>query len=148
MSLSLMRFANRSESASCKRRFHCEDSSWGRFLYSDSITIGYKVFYWSLHFCPISRADPVFLSFSVSWISEGPVLPSHQPQRVYAWDAEITAYVGYVVSSLGALLLCSRGFLRHNYAAFHLGKRYNVRSKSGGSGNRKGRPGGRPGGRS
>src|SRR4030042_2106566 len=65
------------------------------------------------------RADPVFLSFSVSWISEGPVLSSHQPQQVYAWDTEITAYVGYVVSSLGAFLLCSRGFLRHNCAAFH-----------------------------
>ncbi len=84
--------------------------SWGRFLNSESITIGYKLFYWSRHFCPISRADPVFLSFSVSWISEGPVFPSHQPQQVYAWDAEITAYVGYIVSSLGALLLRSRGF--------------------------------------
>ena len=68
----------------------------------------------------------MFLSFSVSWISEGPVLPSHQPQQVYAWDAEITAYVGYIVSSLGAFLLRSQGFLRHNCAAFHLGKRYNI----------------------
>jgi len=37
------------------------DISWGRLLYSDSITIRYKLFYWSRHFCPMSRADPVFL---------------------------------------------------------------------------------------
>jgi hypothetical protein len=68
----------------------------------------------------------MFLSFSVYWISEGPVFSSHQSQQVYAWDTEITAYVGYVVSSLGTLLLCGRGFLRHHCAAFHLGKRYDV----------------------
>ena len=88
--------------------------------------IRYKLFYWSRHFCNRSTVDPVFFSSRVFWISEGPVLPSHQPQQVYAWDAKITAHVGYVVSSLGALLLCCRGLLRHHCAAFHLGKRYNV----------------------
>jgi hypothetical protein len=45
--------------------------SWGRFLYFDSITIRYKLFYWSRHFCPmksIIRAEtklPFFLKFSL-----------------------------------------------------------------------------------
>ena len=46
-------------------------------------------------------------SFSVSRISESPVLSVHQPQQIYAGDAEITAYVRYVVSSLGASLFGS-----------------------------------------
>jgi hypothetical protein len=33
----------------------------GRLLYSKSITIRYKLFYWSLDFCPMSRAGPVIL---------------------------------------------------------------------------------------
>jgi hypothetical protein len=36
-------------------------SNWGWFLYSNSITIRYKLFYWSRHVCPVSRAAPGFL---------------------------------------------------------------------------------------
>ena len=34
--------------------------SWGRFLYSGSIAIRYRLFYWSCRLCPMSRADPRF----------------------------------------------------------------------------------------
>jgi hypothetical protein len=43
----------------------------GRFLYTDSITIRYKLFYWSRHFCPmksIIRAEtmlPFLLKISL-----------------------------------------------------------------------------------
>jgi hypothetical protein len=40
--------------------------SCGRFLYSNSIIIRYKLFYRSRYLCPTSRADPVFLSPGVS----------------------------------------------------------------------------------
>ncbi len=33
----------------------------GRLLYSDSITIRFKLFCWSRHLCPMSTADPEFL---------------------------------------------------------------------------------------
>jgi len=36
--------------------------SWGRFLYSDSIKVRCKLFYWSLRFCSASSADPFFIA--------------------------------------------------------------------------------------
>jgi hypothetical protein len=47
----------------------------GRFLYSESITIRYKQFYWSRHFCPMSRAALLFLSRLVVRIT--PAAESH-----------------------------------------------------------------------